>query len=136
MLHDIETGEVAQDGDEIGHNTPLANAQFEKRPPLVATIKVDEEGGQQDGEEIDDGQDKELIGWLILAQIAQEEQGHETQKRQIKRGEDNADNPCRKYNLLFSCHLLKSLIIYFFLRRATGMPICSRYFATVRRAMS
>ena len=56
-----------------------------------------------------------LMEWQIALrkQIAQEEQGHKPQDGQIKGCKDNADSPCGKYNLLFSCHLLNSLSLIY-----------------------
>jgi len=52
-LHDIDAGEVADDGREVWHHAFLAVTQFDEAPTLIAAVEVDEHGWQEDGEEVD-----------------------------------------------------------------------------------
>ena len=84
------THHIAKDADDVGAHAPPLLPQFQQRPPLRAAVKVDEEGGQQDGEEIDHGQHQKPIGHRQEVQIAESEQGYQTYQGQIERGENEA----------------------------------------------
>ena len=79
----------------------------------------------QDGQAVNQGQYAQFIVERQNVQISKHEQGQETDQGHIKGAEESGKEPGYENNL-FVTH---------FLNLATGIPICSRYLATVRRAM-
>ena len=125
-LHHIDAGEVANDGDDVRHHASFAVSQLDEVPALITAVEVYEQGGEENGEQIGQQQDLELVIPGEHAEVAEQKEHYQSDDGQIERCEDHAHDAGSQDELLFSFH---------FLNLATGIPICSRYFVTVRRAM-
>ena len=124
--HQIIAEKIAKDRDDIGDDPSLLMAKLDGRPSRILTIGMEQKGGEEDGTEIDDEQHRELIPPRQHRQIAEREQRYQPHNRQIIGGEKQAHHPCGQQNIL---------LVHSFLNLATGNPSCSRYLATVRRAI-
>ena len=58
-------------------------------------VEVDEKGGEEDGEEIDNGDHKQLVAHRQHVHVAQREQQRNAYQRQVERREDHADDLSR-----------------------------------------
>ena len=123
------TAEIAEDGNDVGNHAALAMAQLDEVPPLIAAVDVDEAGGQEDGEEIDQDDYLQAVGYGQQCQVTEREQDDKPEQWQVERREEHAHEPCCIDDAFFPTHSHCRLSL------ATGSPICSRYLATVRRAM-
>ena len=156
-LHDIHAYEIAQDGDDIGHHTTLALAEFDESPTLMMAIEGDEESGSEDREDIHESEDHHLVGQWQQTEVAQRKQNNEPHSGQVEGIEHCAQHPCAQYQFISSLHFNLSIFnlqssifnlqpsifnlqssifnLQLFLNLFTGIPSISRYFDTVRRAM-
>ena len=137
-LHDIHTYEIAQDGDDIGHHTTLALAEFDESPTLMMAIEGDEESGSEDREDIHESEDHHLVGQWQQTEVAQRKQNNEPHSGQVEGIEHCAQHPCAQYQFISSLHFnlqFSTFNFQLFLNLFTGIPSISRYFDTVRRAM-
>ena len=73
-MHEIVAGEVAEDGQNIGHHAALSHAELAWCPALVIAVDVDEQGRGEHREEIYHHQDKELVGKWEDVQITEQEE--------------------------------------------------------------
>ena len=71
QIHQIDTEEVAEDGNDVGHHPSLLESKLHQIPPLIAAIEVDEHRGQQDSKYIDEGEHLKLIGPRHQRQVAE-----------------------------------------------------------------
>ena len=121
-VEDMHEAEIAADVDDVGNGSSMAQAQLKCSPATNATIDEDAQGGQTEGEEIDKCEQPDLEDPGKQAQIGEAKQDERSDSRIIRRAEDGGEDACYEKNLSH------------FLKRATGMPICSRYLLAVRRA--
>lgn len=125
FVEHIQAGEIRQDGQDVGHHTMLPAAQMHGLPAFHAAVGKDEQLWQQDGQAVDQRQHAQLVAEGQHVQIGEHEERQEADERHVKGPEQRGKEPCYE-NYLFIAH---------FLNLATGIPSCSRYLATVRRAM-
>ena len=59
--HEIIAGEVAEDGNGVGHHAALLDAYLQRRPALITVIEVDEQRGHEDGKQIDHAQHQQFV---------------------------------------------------------------------------
>ena len=112
-LHDIHTYEIAQDGDDIGHHTTLALAEFDESPTLMMAIEGDEESGSEDREDIHESEDHHLVGQWQQTEVAQRKQNNEPHSGQVEGIEHCAQHPCAQYQFISSLHFNLSIFQYF-----------------------
>ena len=142
-LHYIHAYEIAKDGDDIGHHTTLALAKFDEGPTLMVAIEGDEESGQKDCEDIHESENHHLIGQRQQTKVAHCKEYNESHGGKVEGIEHCAQHPCTQYQFISSLHFNLSIFnlqfsifnLQLFLNLFTGIPIISRYFDTVRRAM-
>ena len=103
-LHDIHTYEIAKDGDDIGHHTTLALAEFDESPTLMMAIEGDEESGSEDREDIHESEDHHLVGQWQQTEVAQRKQNNEPHSGQVEGIEHCAQHPCAQYQFISSLH--------------------------------
>lgn len=103
-LHDIHTDEIAQDGDNIGHHTTLALAEFDESPTLVVAIEGDEECGREDREDIHESENHHLVGQRHQTEVAQRKQNNEPHSGQVEGIEHCAQHPRTQYQFISSLH--------------------------------
>lgn len=125
-LHEVETKEIAQYGDDVRHHAAFLRAELHGRPALVTAVEVYQHGGDEYGEHIHHGEHESLIAGREHAEVGEEEQHCQSEDGQIERREDDAHHACGKDD---------GLVVHCFLILATGMPSCSLYLAMVRRAI-
>jgi hypothetical protein len=92
-VHDVDTEEVADDRDDIGHYAALLSPEIDGFPPLVLPVEMDEEGREKDGQQIDKQDDGQFVREGQQTHITEQKQNDESQQRQVKRGEDHTHHP-------------------------------------------
>ena len=105
-LHQIDAEEIAEDGNHVGHQTALLMAQLYQVPAPIAAIEMNQQRGQQDGEDIHHDQHLQLICPRHQGEIAEGEQRHQPHHRQVERRKEYTDHPRGQDYVLFSCHHL------------------------------
>ncbi len=103
-FHDVDAGEVADDGEDVWYHTLLAVSQFNEVPALVAPIDVDEQGGEHDGEQVDHQQYLNLVRPREHVQVAEQEEQRDAYDGQVERREQHAQQSGGQDNLLLSFH--------------------------------
>ena len=83
------------------HHTPLLLAQLDECPSVIATIEVDEQCGQENGEHVDKAEHRKLVRPRHQTEIAEREQSYQSDKRQIEWRENHAKNASCENNILF-----------------------------------
>ena len=101
-LQQPDARQIAQDGDDVRHHATLAIAHFDEVPPLMLSIEVNDVGGQQDGEEIDDGDNLQSVDDGQKGQIAEREQDDEPHQREVEGREQHAHDACHIDNVFFA----------------------------------
>ena len=127
-------GAVAAEGDGVGHHSVALLSHLLQRPSSQTAIEEDEQGGDKDRCEIHHGHQHQFVLYGEPAHESECQQHGNADEWQVERREYHADDSCRNDQCFVVCHLF--LFYYDLRRRATGSPSCSRYLATVRRAMS
>ena len=51
-FHYVDTSKVANDGDDVRYHASFAVSQLDEVPSLIAAVKVYEQGGEENGEQI------------------------------------------------------------------------------------
>ena len=125
FVEHIQAGEIRKDGQDVRNYTMFSPAQMHRLPTFHAPIGENQQLGQQDGQTVDQRQHAQLIAEGQDIQIGEHKQSQKTDQWHVKRTEQSGKEPGYQNNL-FITH---------FLNLATGIPNCSRYLATVRRAM-
>ena len=92
--HQVVAEEIAENGDDVGHHTPLLRAELEGFPARVLAVGVEQERGHKDGAEVDDEQHRELVAQREHGQIAEHEQRDQSHHGQVVGREDHAHDPC------------------------------------------
>ena len=72
-LHEIDTSEIADDGDDVRYHATLAQAQLYEVPSLKAPVEMNHHRRQQDGKEVDENEHLQLVNQGEDAQIAEQE---------------------------------------------------------------
>jgi len=101
QVHQIVAGEIAEDGEDVGHHAPLLYSELQGCPSLMAAVGVDEQGRGEHREDIDHQEHKELVECRKDAQIAEHEQGQQTQNGKIEGREHHADDTRRENDIFF-----------------------------------
>ena len=101
LMHHIIAHEVAHYGDKIRYDATLLLAQLNERPTVVMTIEMDEQRGHEDGEGVDKKQNGELVCPRHQTEIAEREEGYQSDERQIEWRECHAQYSRCEDNVLF-----------------------------------
>ena len=129
-IHTVEqpdTHQIAGDADGVWHDAMALLAQLLQVPATCQTVEKNEHRGNENGEQVDGGEEQQLVFRRQSAQKRKCKQHGDTHQRQVEGCEEQTDHSGHHNESFVTCHV--------FLRRATGSPSCSRYLATVRRAM-
>ena len=73
VVHEVETGEIADDGDDVWHHSSFAGDEFQHRPSLIFPVEMDDHRRQEDGENIYDKQHRQLITPRQQVEITEQE---------------------------------------------------------------
>lgn len=119
---EVHQAEVATNADNIRDCPLVPLPKLECAPAMNAAINVDAENRQAEGKEIDKGEQPQPEGQRKQIQVGEAEKNQRSDCRVVRRAEYSRKDACYEKNLSH------------FLMRLVGYPICSRYFATVRRA--
>ena len=117
ILHPEEADEIAQDGDDVGHDAALLLAQLVGCPALAEPVEVDKQRGCHHGKQINHGKHHQLVCHRQQRHVAEDEQGYESHYRQIEGGEDHAHDSRSQYDILLFHKSNVICILSLFLRR-------------------
>ncbi len=104
LFHDVDAGEVADDGEDVWYHTLLAVSQFNEVPALIAAVEVDEQRGQEDGEQVDQYQHLDFVRPGKHVQVAEQEEQGDADNGQVERREQHAQQSGGQDNLLLLFH--------------------------------
>ena len=100
-VHHIVAGEVAEYGDDVGHHAAFLLSELYECPSLVMAVEVYDESGHEYGEEIHHCEHGYLVGPRHQTEIAEREEGYQSDERQIEWREHHAEYACGEDNVLF-----------------------------------
>lgn len=123
VVGNIQKKGVVTHGDEVGNYPILLLVHLVSLYMGEGAIEPKGDRGKHYGEKEHHGYEVKLIGPRQNAQIGGGEQREDAQHRIVDWPEEGGQQACYEDAILH------------FLNRATGIPICSRYFATVRLAI-
>ena len=78
QIHQVDAEEIAEDGDDVWHHTTLLMTEFDKTPPLITAIEMDEHRRQENGEHIHQREHLQLIRPRHQREVTEGKQCHQS----------------------------------------------------------
>ena len=113
-LHHVDAGKITDDGNDVRHHTPFAVTQLDEVPALIPAVEVDEQGGEEDGEQIGQQQHLNLVRPGEHAEIAERKEYYQSDDGQIEWREHHTHDASSQDELFLSFHFILSLNTYHF----------------------